>query len=192
MVKAMHRAGNEVILDVVYNHSAEGGVDGPTLSFRGLENRIVLHPGIGRRAIRGLQRLREHPERQPRDRAAHDPRQPAALGPAHARGRIPFRPRVDSFAGRARRSVDVAAVLWEIDSDPVLAGTKLIAEAWDAAGPLPGRPLRREFLEGMERRFRDDVRGFWKGDSGEVRRVAARIWGSPDIYEQEEREPDKV
>ena len=64
MVKALHRAGIEVILDVVFNHTAEGGHDGPTLSFRGFDNADLLHPGARRLAVRQLQRVWQHAQLQ--------------------------------------------------------------------------------------------------------------------------------
>ena len=70
MVKALHRAGIEVILDVVYNHTAEGDEDGPTLCFRGLANETYYILAAGQVALRQLHRLRQHTERQPADRAA--------------------------------------------------------------------------------------------------------------------------
>jgi isoamylase len=82
-------------------------------------------------------------------------------------------------------------VLWEIDSDPILAGTKLIAEAWDAAGLYQVGGFVGNFWKEWNGRFRDDVRSFWNGDASTVRRVAERVWGSPDIYERGEREPEQ-
>ena len=80
MVKALHRAGIEVFLDVVYNHTAEGGEGGPTMSFRGLENSAyyILDETDGQ--LRQLHRNRQHPQRQPVDRAPIDSRQPPLLG----------------------------------------------------------------------------------------------------------------
>ena len=101
MVKALHRAGIEVILDVVFNHTAEGGADGPTLCYRGLANDFyyMLEPdGHATRTTR----LRQHAQRQPADRPAADPGQPALLGHRDARGRVPLRPGVDPVARRSR------------------------------------------------------------------------------------------
>ena len=152
MVKALHRAGIEVILDVVFNHTAEGDDDGPTLCFRGIDNatyyildddgsRYANYTGCGntlnanhpivRRMI--VDSLRYWVERD-------------------ARRRLPLRPGVDPVARRSRAvRCRNPPVLWDIESDPVLAGTKLIAEAWDAGRALPGRQLRRRQLEGVER-----------------------------------------
>jgi glycogen operon protein len=78
-------------------------------------------------------------------------------------------------------------VLWDIESDPLLAGTKLIAEAWDAAGLYQVGSFIGDTWQEWNDRFRDDVRRFVRADNGSVRRVAARILGSPDIYGHEER-----
>jgi glycogen operon protein len=82
-------------------------------------------------------------------------------------------------------------VLWDIESDPMLAGTKLIAEAWDAAGLYQVGTFVGDRWQEWNGRFRDDVRSFLKGDEGTVGRVAARIVGSPDIFGHEEREAEQ-
>ena len=82
-------------------------------------------------------------------------------------------------------------VLWDIESDPLLAGTKLIAEAWDAAGLYQVGTFVGDTWQEWNGRFRDDVRRFVKGDSGMVPRVASRLLGSPDIYGHEEREAEQ-
>jgi len=80
-------------------------------------------------------------------------------------------------------------VLWDIESDPVLAGTKLIAEAWDAAGLYQVGSFVGDAWQEWNGRFRDDVRRFWRGD-GSVSAVASRLLGSPDIYAHKEREAE--
>jgi glycogen operon protein len=191
MVKALHRAGIEVILDVVYNHTAEGNEDGPTLSFRGLSNetyyiladdksRYADYTGCGntlnanesvvRRLI--LDSLRYWAEEM------------------HVDG---FRFDLASVLSRDEEGRPTASppVLWDIETDPVLANVKLIAEAWDAAGLYQvGRFVGDSWKE-WNGRFRDDVRAFLKGDNGTVSAMAFRITGSPDIYRQEEREPEQ-
>jgi glycogen operon protein len=82
-------------------------------------------------------------------------------------------------------------VLWDIESDPLLADTKLIAEAWDAAGLYQVGSFIGERWQEWNGRFRDDVRRFLKGDNGSVSAVAARMLGSPDIYGHEEREAEQ-
>ena len=82
-------------------------------------------------------------------------------------------------------------VLWDIESDPVLANVKLIAEAWDAAGLYQvGRFVGDSWKE-WNGRFRDDMRAFVKGDNGMASTVAYRLSGSPDLYRHEEREPEQ-
>jgi len=82
-------------------------------------------------------------------------------------------------------------VLWDIDSDPVLAGTKLIAEAWDAAGLYQVGSFIGDSWEEWNGRFRDDVRSFFRSEEGSVTRFADRLLGSPEIYGHKEREPEQ-
>jgi glycogen operon protein len=190
MVKALHRAGIEVILDVVFNHTAEGNEGGPTLSFRGLDNSIYYilepdnlaqysnysgcgntfktnHPIVGRLI---LDSLRYWVSEMHVDGFRFD------LASVLAR----------DIYGQPRRERATPGILWAIESDPVLAGTKLIAEAWDAAGLYAvGKfvELANWFAE-WNGPFRDDVRRFVKSDVGTVNRLAARILGSPDIYQR--------
>ena len=192
MVKALHRAGIEVILDVVFNHTAEGGADGPTLCYRGLRQRRLLHPRGGQVALRRLHRLRQHAQRQPADRAPADPGQPALLGHRDARRRLPLRPRVDPVARRDGQPLPNPPVLWDIESDPLLAGTKLIAEAWDAAGLYQVGQLRRRHLAGMERPVPRRRAALREGRRRHrCRALAARLLGSPDLYGHEEREAEQ-
>jgi isoamylase len=191
MVKALHRAGIEVLVDVVYNHTAEGGADGPTLCFRGLENRAYYildstrsryedYSGCGNTLNANHAVVR----RMILDSLHH------WVQLMHVDG---FRFDLASILSRDEFGVPLKSppVLWEIDSDPVLAGIKLIAEAWDAAGLYQVGSFVGNFWKEWNGRFRDDVRSFWKGDAGTVRRVASRVWGSPDIYEIHEREPEQ-
>ena len=82
-------------------------------------------------------------------------------------------------------------ILWDIESDPVLAGTKLIAEAWDAAGLYQVGSFIGDSWKEWNGRFRDDVRGFFRGEPGSVPRIADRLLGSPEIYGHEEREAEQ-
>ena len=82
-------------------------------------------------------------------------------------------------------------ILWDIETDPVLAGTKLIAEAWDAAGLYQVGSFVGDSWKEWNGKFRDDVRSFLKGDNGTAGRVAARLFGSPDLYGHEEREAEQ-
>lgn len=191
MVKALHRAGIEVILDVVFNHTAEGDEFGPTLCLRGFDaptyyllqedrSRYANYTGCGntlnadhpvvRRMI--LDSLRYWVEMM------------------HVDG---FRFDLASILTRdtAGRPLPNPAVLWDIESDPVLAGTKLIAEAWDAAGLYQVGSFIGDSWKEWNGRFRDDVRSFFRGDEGLVRQIANRLAGSPDIYGHEAREPEQ-
>ena len=192
MVKALHRAGIEVILDVVFNHTAEGDHAGPTLCFRGLDNpvyymldadrsRYADYSGCGntlnadhsivRRMI--LDSLRYW------------------VGEMHVDG---FRFDLASVLSRDSSGHPVAnpPILWDIESDPVLAGTKLIAEAWDAAGLYQVGSFVGDSWKEWNGRFRDDVRAFFRGESDSVARLADRLVGSPEIYGHEEREPEQA
>ena len=94
-------------------------------------------------------------------------------------------------AGRIGHLLPNPPVLWDIDSDPVLAGTKLIAEAWDAAGLYQVGSFIGDSWREWNGRFRDDVRSFFRGDDGSVGRFADRLLGSPQIYGHKEREAEE-
>jgi glycogen operon protein len=182
MVKALHRAGLEVILDVVYNHTAEGDERGPTLSLRGLDNRAyyILDRDWSRYANFtgcGNTLKAHHPvvRRLILDSLRYWVRE------MHVDG---FRFDLAAILSRDEhgRPLDDPPIVWEIESEPLLAGTKLIAEAWDAGGLYQvGRWVGDSWKEwnGM---FRDDVRSFLRGDRGTVTRFANRLFGSPDLY----------
>jgi isoamylase len=190
MVKALHRAGIEVLLDVVFNHTAEGDQTGPTLSFRGLENstyyilekdrsRYANYSGTGN-TLNG-----NHPivRRMILDSLHY------WVEEMHVDG---FRFDLASILERDE-SGDVMPnppVLWDIDSDPVLAGTKLIAEAWDAAGLYQVGDFLGDRWREWNGRFRDDVRSFFRGDEGSVGSIADRLIGSPQIYGHKCREAE--
>ena len=89
------------------------------------------------------------------------------------------------------KTLENPPVLWDIDSDPVFSGIKLIAEAWDAAGLYQVGSFVGDSWKEWNGKFRDDVRSFLKGDRGKVSRVTTRLLGSPDVYGHEEREPEQ-
>ena len=127
--------GIEVILDVVYNHTAEGDHARADAVLSRPGQQCLLHPGARPVALCRLHRHRQHAERQSPHRAPLDRRQPAVLGRGDARGWLPVRSGLDPLARRGRAGRwRIRPILWDIETDPVLAGTKLIAEAWDAAG----------------------------------------------------------
>jgi glycogen operon protein len=191
MVKALHRAGLEVILDVVFNHTAEGDDHGPTLSFRGLDNptyyilredrsRYADYSGTGntlnanhpivRRLI--VDSLRYWVETMHVDGFRFDLASILARDPS---GQVLPNP----------------PVLWDIESDPTLAGTKLIAEAWDGAGLYQVGSFVGDSWKEWNGRFRDDVRAFFRGDEGVIERFADRLIGSPSLYGAKQREPEE-
>jgi isoamylase len=191
MVKALHRAGIEIILDVVYNHTAEGNHEGPTFCYRGLANDVYYmlendknffsnYTGCGNTLNAGHAVVR----RMILDSLRY------WVSEMHVDG---FRFDLASILTRDRDGTPLAnpPILWDIESDPVLAGTKLIAEAWDAAGLYQVGSFVGDTWEEWNGKFRDDVRSFFKGEAGTVPRLAARIQGSPDLYGRNEREPEK-
>lgn len=184
MVKALHKAGIEVILDVVFNHTDEGNHQGPTFSFRGFDNLnyYYLTPGneqfyydftgcgntfncnhpVGSKMI--LESLRFWVEHMHVDGFRFDEGSVLSRGPDGAPMEFP-------------------PVLWQIELDEVLADTKVIAEAWDAAGlyqvgHFPG--FRWAEWNGV---FRDTMRRFVRGDAGIVGDVADRVSGSAKLYQ---------
>jgi isoamylase len=191
MVKALHRAGIEVILDVVYNHTAEGDEDGPTLCFRGLANEsyYILAENKSRYAdYTGCGNTFNANEPIVRRLIIDSLRW--WVSEMHVDG---FRFDLASILSRDPQGRPMASppILWDIESDPVLANAKLIAEAWDAAGLYQVGTFVGDSWTEWNGRFRDDVRAFLKGDNGTVRSLAFRLTGSPDVYEREEREAEQ-
>jgi glycogen operon protein len=190
MVKALHRAGIEVVLDVVFNHTAEGGADGPTLCYRGFANdfyytleadksRYADYTGCGNT----LNANRPIVRRLIQDSLRY------WVTEMHVDG---FRFDLASILSRDETGHPLPnpPVLWDIESDPAMAGIKLIAEAWDAAGLYQVGSFVGDAWQEWNGRFRDDVRRFVKGDSGTVSHIATRLLGSPDIYGHKEREAE--
>jgi len=190
MVKALHRAGIEIILDVVFNHTAEGDHNGPTISFRGLDNSTyyVLERDRSRYANysgTGNTLNANHPivRRMIVDSLRY------WVQEMHVDG---FRFDLASILSRDSSGQPMLdpPVLWDIESDPTLAGTKMIAEAWDAAGLYQVGTFTGDSWREWNGRFRDDVRGFFRGDEGSVAQIADRLLGSPQIYGHREREAE--
>ena len=191
MVKALHRAGLEVILDVVYNHTAEGNHKGPTVCFRGLENGVyyILEADRSRYAdYSGTGNTLN--TNQPIVRRLILDSLRYWVGQMHVDG---FRFDLASILSRDERGrpSENPPVLWDIESDPILAGVKLIAEAWDAGGLYQVGSFIGDSWKEWNGRFRDDVRSFVRGDPGTVSRVASRLLASPDLYGHKEREPEQ-
>ena len=191
MVKALHRAGIEVILDVVFNHTAENADDGPTQCFRGLDNPTYYllcedpsqyanftgtgntlnanHPAVRRMIVDSLRYW---------------------VNEMHVDG---FRFDLASILARDSSGAVMLnpPVLWDIESDPALAGTKMIAEAWDAGGLYQVGSFVGDSWKEWNDRFRDDVRDFFRGANDSVCRMADGLLGSPSIYGQREREVEE-
>jgi glycogen operon protein len=189
MVKALHAAGIEVILDVVYNHTAEGNHLGPTLSFRGIDNPVYY------RLVHGDPRLYVDVTGTGN---TVNVRNPNTLRLVMDSLRYWVQEmRVDGFRfdlapALAREVFDVdreGSFFDAIHQDPVLAGVKLIAEPWDVGenGYHVGRfPTGWSEWNG---KYRDGVRHFWRGDSGWVADLGYRLTGSSDLYKADGRQP---
>ncbi|HUZ34773.1 MAG TPA: glycogen debranching protein GlgX [Streptosporangiaceae bacterium] len=189
MVRALHQAGIEVILDVVYNHTAEGDHRGPTLSFRGIDNAAYY-------------RLNEDDKRYYVDYTgcgnSFNVRHPHALQlimdslrywvlDAHVDG---FRFDLASALARELHDVDRLSAFFDlVQQDPVVSQVKLIAEPWDVGeggyqvGNFP--PLWSEW----NGKYRDTVRDFWRGQAATMPEFASRLSGSSDLYETSGRRP---
>ena len=189
MVKALHRADIEVILDVVYNHTGEGNQMGPTLSFRGIDNSTyyrllkdqpryymdftgtgntlnVRHPQVLKLIMDSLRYWVQE---------------------MHVDG---FRFDLASALARQLHDVDRLSAFFDIiNQDPVISQVKLIAEPWDVGeggyqvGKFP--PLWAEW----NGRYRDVVRRYWKGDDGQLAELGYRLTGSSDLYQRDGRHP---
>lgn len=190
MVRNFHAAGIEVILDVVFNHTAEGDQRGPTLSFRGIDNSVyyMIDPNTGgylNYTGCGNTLNCNHPVVRDliRDCLRY------WVTEMHVDG---FRFDLASVLGRGEDGAVLPnpPLLERLAADPILANTKLIAEAWDAAGlyQVGSFPAWGRCAE-WNGRFRDDVRRFVKGDPGMVPTLATRLYGSPDLYQASERQP---
>ncbi len=191
MVKAFHRAGIEVILDVVFNHTAEGGADDPTYSFKGFGNKAYYllnedktkyldYTGCGNTMNTNHSIVRRMIMDSLRYWASE----------MHIDG---FRFDLASVLSRDESGEPLKnpPILWEIESDPVLASCKIIAEAWDAAGLYQVGSFIGDKWAEWNGHYRDDIRKFVKGDKGIVKKLASRILGSPDIYPDPNREPNR-
>jgi isoamylase len=190
MVKALHEAGIEVILDMVFNHTAEGDERGATFCWRGLDNPTyyILEPKTGRYLNYsgcGNTMNCNHPVLRFQILAALR----YWVTEMHVDG---FRFDLASILGRGRDGEVLAnpPLLEAIAADPVMADVKLIAEAWDAAGlyQVGSFPSWGRWAE-WNGHFRDDVRRAVKSDSGVTRLLAARLSGSPDLYHGKDRAP---
>ncbi len=187
MVKAFHRADIEVILDVVYNHSGEGNENGPTYSFRGLDNTTYYLLENDRRYYHndaGTGNVLHTANRYVRSMVLDSLRYWAKE--MHVDG---FRFDLASiFTRRSDGSVNLedTPIISAIRSDPDLANIRLIAEAWDISSYQLGRTFPGISWQQWNGKFRDDIRRFIRGDSGRVNSLIQRLYGSDDLF------PDSV
>ncbi len=189
MVRELHKAGIEIILDVVFNHTGEGNELGPTYSFRGLDNSIYYILDHNRRYYRNFSGCGNtvncnHPiVRQLILDCLH-----YWVMEMHIDG---FRFDLGSILGRdsAGNLMDNPPVLEHIAQDPILRNTKLIAEAWDAAGAYQVGWFPGGRWAEWNDKFRDDVRKFWNFEHGDAAQLATRLSGSADLYLRDGRKP---
>lgn len=191
MVVALHKAGIELIMDVVFNHTAEGGDGGPTYSFRGLDNSIYYmmdeqaqhyqnYSGCGNTVNSNHPIVRSFIMNCLRYWVLH----------MHVDG---FRFDLASVLTRGPDGelLPNPPIVEQIAEDPALRDTKIIAEAWDAAGTYQVGTFPNERWSEWNGLFRDDIRRFWKGEPGMLGRMATRLTGSADLYEKNEQAPLK-
>jgi isoamylase len=190
MVKAFHRAGIEVILDIVLNHTAESDELGPTICLRGIENSIFYmlqenqrryykdFTGVGNTLNANHPVVREFVTSVLRYWVMN----------MHVDG---FRFDLASVLGRDEHGniLRDAPLLEGIAEDPILRDVKIIAEAWDAGGAYQVGSFSTQRWTEWNGRFRDDVRRFWIGDAGMIRLFASRICGSSDLYQASGKGP---
>ena len=189
MVRALHAAGIEVILDVVFNHTAEGNELGPTLSFKGLENRVYYMLGDGGGSYRNFSGCGNTVNgNHPIVRELIFLCLRHWVHNYHVDG---FRFDLASILSRDRNGdmLPNPPVVEAITEDPMLADTKVIAEAWDAAGAYQVGSFASLRWAEWNGRYRDDVRRFWRGDHGQTGHFATRLAGSSDLYGDDGRQP---
>lgn len=189
MVRELHRAGIEIILDIVFNHTAEGDHSGPTLNYRGLDNAIYYMLESDRRYYRNYSGCGNtlncsHPV--VRDHILDCLRY--WVTDMHVDG---FRFDLASVLGRdgSGELLSNPPLLERIAEDPILRHVKLVAEAWDAGGAYQVGSFPGQRWSEWNGRYRDDVRRFWRGDPGLAGAFASRLCGSADIYAHSGKQP---
>jgi glycogen operon protein len=189
MVRALHRTGIEIILDVVFNHTAEGNASGPLFNFRGLDNAIYYLLSEDKREYQNFSGCGNtvncnHPV--VRDYIIDCLRYWATEMQVDG-----FRFDLASILGRDEEGRLAAnpPLLESIAENPILRDVKLIAEAWDAGGAYQVGSFPGQRWAEWNGRFRDDVRRFWRGDAGMTGALASRLCGSADLYQKSGKEP---
>ncbi len=188
MVRELHAAGIEVILDVVFNHTFEGNELGPTFSFKGLENRVyyMLAEDGTYRNFTGCGNTVNGNHPVVRELIFHCLRH--WVHNFHVDG---FRFDLASILSRNRRGelIPNPPIVEIIAEDPMLADTKIIAEAWDAAGAYQVGSFDNLRWAEWNGQYRDTIRRFWRGDHGMTGPMATRLSGSSDLYQLSGRRP---
>lgn len=189
MVRELHRAGLEVILDIVFNHTAEGNEMGPTFSFRGLDNSIYYILNEDKRYYHNFSGCGNTVN------CNHPVLRTFILDclrywvvEMHVDG---FRFDLGSILGRDRNGnlMESPPMLERIAEDSVLSSTKIIAEAWDAGGAYQVGWFPGGRWAEWNDRYRDEIRRYWRGDPKETRHLATRLSGSSDLYLRDGRKP---
>ena len=189
MVRELHKAGLEVILDIVFNHTAEGNEWGPTFSFRGLDNSVYYMLDQNRRYYKNYSGCGNTVNcNNPVVRTLILDCLRYWVVEMHVDG---FRFDLGSILGRDENGnlMENPPVLQGIAEDPFLRNTKIIAEAWDAGGAYQVGSFPGGRWAEWNDRFRDDMRRFWRGDQKETRHLATRLSGSSDLYLRDGRKP---
>jgi glycogen operon protein len=189
MVRELHKAGIEVILDVVFNHTAEGNELGPTFSFRGFDNSIYYILNRNRRYYQNYSGCGNTVNcNNPIVRNLIMDCLKYWVVEMHVDG---FRFDLGSILGRDQNGnvMENPPTLEMIAEEPVLRNTKIIAEAWDAGGAYQVGWFPGGRWAEWNDRFRDNVRSFWRGDRYQVQYMATRISGSSDLYLRDGRKP---
>jgi glycogen operon protein len=189
MVRELHKAGIEVILDIVFNHTAEGSELGPTFSFRGFDNTIYYMLPENRRYYKNYSGCGNtvncnHPVLRTfiMDCLRY------WVMEMHVDG---FRFDLGSILGRDEKGhlMENPPMLQRIAEDPILSNTKIIAEAWDAGGAYQVGWFPGGRWAEWNDRYRDDLRSYWRGDAKQTRHLATRLSGSSDLYLRDGRKP---
>lgn len=189
MVKELHKNGIEVILDIVFNHTAEGNELGPTISFRGIDNQIYYMLDDDKRYYKNYSGCGNTLN------CNHPVMRTLILDclrywviDMHIDG---FRFDLGSILGRDQngRLMENPPILERIAEDPILRNTKIIAEAWDAGGAYQVGWFPGGRWAEWNDRYRDDIRKFWRGDDFSIQGLATRLSGSSDLYLRDGRKP---